>query len=215
MPRFLPVLTVALLFVALAACRPPAYVQPTPNDPHAILKIRHIVHARGGTSYGSRVGIGEFSVDERTLENPTGDGSLIHLRVWPEPELYSVYGYSFHMEMRMVTRHRTEQQSYSCPQQQCSGGYGSSPRTCRTVYRTCTRSRQVPYQRLESVPVTDDQCTGTFPLHPVPGATYLLQFDYLGENQCRLSCFEQHPDGQGGFALAPCAPTALPTTARR
>jgi hypothetical protein len=205
MPRFLPV-----LILLLAACRPPAYVQPTPDQPHAILKIRHIVHAQRGPMYASAVRIGEFAVDERTLEGGQNERAIIHLRVHPGPDAFAVAGHSYHMEMQMVTRYRTVQESYSCPQQECSGGYGTSPRTCRTAYRTCTRSRQESYQTMQSVPVIDDQCQAGFPLDPRPGATYLMQFDYLGENDCQMSCFEQVANGSGGFTLNPCAPAVLP-----
>lgn len=206
MPRLLPLL-ILTLFVG-TACRPAAYVQPLLTEPHAILKIRHIVHARRGPMYASAIRIGEFSVDERTLEDVQSDAAIIHLRIHPTPDAFSVRGESYHMESRLVTRYRTEQQSYSCPQQQCSG-YGTS-RSCHTVYSTCTRSHQVPYTAHEMVPVVDDACGDTFPFAPRVGSSYLLQFDYLGENQCRLTCFEQVLDGVGGFVLSPCERVALP-----
>jgi hypothetical protein len=212
MSRVLPILIITLL---AASCRPPAYVQPQPNEPHAILKIRHIVHARGGPFYASQVRVGRFSVDERTLEDQQGgDGSIIHLRVHPRADAVLVAGTSYHVEQRMVTRYRSVQEPYSCSSQQCSGGYGSTPRSCHSVYQTCYRSRQVPYQQMESVNVTDDACSGSFPLAPAVGATYLMQFDYLGENQCQLTCFEQVPNPLGAFELVPCTPAVLPPPTR-
>lgn len=209
MPRLLPVLMLSLVIVS---CRPPAYVQPTENQPHAILKIRHIVHQRRGPLYSSAIRIGRFSVDERTLDDPQSDASIIHLRIHPATDNFGVSGTSYHMEQRTVTRYRTVQDPYSCPQQQCTGGYGSyGSQSCHTVYNTCYRSRQVPYTATETVAVTDDACGQTFPLAPRVGATYLLQFDYLGENQCQLSCFEQQvTPGSGDFQLVPCQQAVVP-----
>lgn len=213
MPRFLSVLIVGLV---LASCRPPAYVQPTETEPHAILKIRHIVHQRRGPLYSSAIRIGRFAVDERTIDATLADASTIHLRVRPAADTFGVFGTSYHTEQRMVTRYRTVQEPYSCPQQNCTGGYGSTPRNCSTSYRTCYRSRQQPYQQLETVNVTDDSCGQSFPLAPQVGSTYVLQFDYLGENQCQLSCFEQIPSPAGDFQLVPCTPApAVADSGRR
>lgn len=205
MPRVLPAVTLTLL-----GCRPPAYVQPTPEQPHAILKLRHVVHQKGGASYASSVWVGRFAVDERTLGDEQAESSSIHLRVRPNPDAFMVRGRSYHMEYKTVTRYRSEQESYSCPQQKCSGGFGTTPRSCYTAYNTCTRSRQVPYQTQEWVPVTNDQCEAAFPFAPQAQKTYLLQFDYLGENQCKLSCFAQVANPAGDFTLTPCAPVVLP-----
>ncbi len=204
MPRLLPLLSLALL---LGACRAPAYVQPSPTQPHALLKVRHIVHARRGMHYGSAVNIGRFSVDERTLESvpteSTESGSeTIHLRIHPTPDVYAVRGFSFHYEQRMVSRTRTVQEPYSCTERQCSG-YGTSQR-CSTMYRTCYRSRTEHYSEMATVAVTDDACGRTFPLAPRHGAVYLMQFDYLGENDCRLTCFEQVSQLDGTFRLEAC-----------
>lgn len=210
MPRILSLLISGLL---LASCRPPAYVQPSENEPHAILKVRHVVHARRGPLYDSSVGIGRFAVDERTLEDTSSDASIIHLRVRPEAEMFAVAGTSYHMERRLVTRTRTVQEPYSCNQRTCSG-YGTSQH-CYTSYSTCYRSRQETYTEWQTVPVTDDACRMQFPLAPNAGSVYLLQFDYLGENQCNLSCFEQVSDSTGGFELVRCTPAVVQQTASR
>lgn len=210
MPRLLSLLI--LVGVVLASCRPPAYVQPTELEPHAILKIRHIVHARGGPLYSSAIRIGRFSVDERTLDDPQSESSTIHLRIRPGTDTFGVEGTSFHMERRMVTRYRTQYETYSCPRQSCSG-YGSSQR-CYSTYSTCTRSRQVPYTDWVTVPVTDDRCYRVVAFAPRVGGTYMVQFDYLGENQCELACFEQIPTPDGAFSLAPCPLPPAPAASR-
>lgn len=208
MPRLLSILIVALV---LAACRPPAYVQPTETEPHALLKIRHVVHAQRGPIYGSSIRLGEFAIDERTIDPAQTNGGMVHVRIRPEYGDFGIFGTSYHYEMRTVTRYRTVQESYSCSQQECSTtGYGSSARqSCRSVTRQCTRSRQESYQATESVVVTDDACGQRIAIAPRIGAVYLVQFDYLGENECRLSCFEQTPSPDGQFTLTPC-PAVIP-----
>ena len=203
MSRTLRVLIPAASLAALAVgCRPPAYVQPEADEPHAVLKIRHVVHAKRGPGYASITRLGEFSIDERALDPELAEGATVHLRVRPEAAELGVSGASFHTEMRSVQKWRSVSESYSCPQQQCS--YGPRGSTCQTVYNTCTRTRQESYYVTEAVRVTDDECGRTTSFSPRVGANYLLQFDYLGEGDCKLACFEQRPRPDGQFQLVPC-----------
>ncbi len=199
----------------LAACRPPAYVQPRPDEPHAILKIRHVVHAKRGPFYGAGTMLGEFSIDERTLETQDTSGTF-HVRVRPEVAQFQVHGHSYHYEMQRQMRTRQVPEYYSCPQQQCTGGYGTS-RSCYTSYRQCTRYRSETYYQNVQVQVTDDACGRAFQLAPVAGHMYLVQFDYYSDGECAVRCMEQLPGGSGEFQLAPCpvppAPPA-PTASR-
>lgn len=212
MPRLLSLLTGLTLLMAsvgalllTAACRPPAYRPPAEHEPHAILKVRHVVHRQGGPQYGSHVTLGGHGIDERTiasLEEGSEGSHTFHLRVRPEPAPLVIGGASFHTEQRMVTRYRTVTESYTCYQQQCTG-YGTS-RSCSQVARTCTRTKQEPYQAWETVRVNDDVCEAGTQFAPRAGATYLVQFDYLGEDECRATCFEQVPQPYGEFEMRPC-----------
>lgn len=205
MYRRLLALILPLPALLVGACRPPAYVQPEAHEPHAVLKIRHVVHAMRGREYGSTARLGEFSIDERTLDPGQEDSATVHLRVRPETAQFGVRGASFHTEMRQVQRYRTVQEPYTCYQQQCSYG-GKSGTTCRSVSNTCYRSRQESYWVTEAVRVVDDECGRSTSFAPRPGGVYLLQFDYLGENDCKLACFEQVPQRDGTFELSPCSP---------
>jgi hypothetical protein len=202
MPRLLPLLTVVAL-----ACGPRPYVQPRPDEPHAILKIRHVVHARGGPIYATRTMLGDNAIDERALQPEQRGADIVHLRVRPEQAVMLIQGRSYHHEQRQVQRSRQVPETYSCPQQDCTpsyspGGYSSS--TCRTVYRTCTRYRTEYYWVTETVEVNDDQCARRFALAPQQGHVYLVQFNYIGANECTAQCFEQLPSATGAFELAPC-----------
>lgn len=200
-------LSVLILLLA-SACRPPAYVQPTELEPHAILKVRHVVHQRRGPQYDSTIRLGRWSIDERTLDTAPGSEGIVHVRVRPEAAPLRVGGVSYHYEQRMVTRYRTVNENYTCYRYTCSG-YGSSQR-CGNQSSTCTRSRRESYQQLETVRVIDDQCAADSYLTPHVGGVYLVQFDYLGENQCNIQCFEQLPSADGQFTLQPCPPPPAP-----
>lgn len=208
MSRRLPVLTFGTAVLGLASCLPPAYVQPRVDEPHAILKVRHNVHAHQGPIYRSSVRIGSDVVDGRTRSAILEDAHTFHLRVRPNLATYSVGGVSFHTEMRSVTRQRSVQESYSCSHYQCSG-YGASQR-CGSVSQTCYRTRYENYTVMESVEVIDDACSRAVRFAPRVGSTYLVQFDYLGENECTLKCLEQVSTDGGEFDLVPCprAPAA-------
>ncbi|MEM1417322.1 MAG: hypothetical protein AAGH15_20660 [Myxococcota bacterium] len=203
MPRFLPLLTL----LGAAACMPPAYQPPSETEPHAILKVRHVVHRRAGPNYASDVRLGEFAIDERTIDSLAIGGTdspshTFYLRVRPDAAPLRIGGNSSHQEQRMVTRYRTVTESYTCTEYSCTG-YGNN-RTCANRTRTCTRTKQEPYQALEWVTVVDDACEATMSFAPHVGGTYLVQFDYVGENECRLSCFEQRPRLGGEFEMVPC-----------
>lgn len=170
-----------------------------------------------GQYYGSQTLLAGDAIDARALDPGQAEASTVHLRVRPEPGVFSVVGYSFHYEMQPQRRSRQVQERYSCMQQECTTSYsssrygGGSQRTCRSVSSSCTRSRTEYYTVMVQVEVTDDSCRAAVPLAPGLGDMYLVQFDYLGENQCRLQCFLQTPQADGGFQLSPCPrPVAAP-----
>lgn len=205
MSRPLSVLIGILLIEA--GCMPPRYVEPGPNEPHAILKVRQVVHQIRGERYASDVMLGKYLIASHGLDANFGEASTFHVRIRPKNSKLSVSGESYHYETRTVTKSRNVQESYSCSQYSCSG-YGSS-RHCGTTYSTCYRSKTEYYTTTEEVKVVDDSCSGDVSLLPRKDGVYLLQFNYLGENECTLKCFEQtpSPSGENGeFDLAPCPP---------
>ena len=199
MPRFLPLLTLAALAVS---CRPPAYRPPAPDEPHVVLKVRHVVHRHRGPQYESVVRLGEWAIDERTVPT-TNESGAFHLRIRPERAALRIGGASYHYERRPVTRYRSEQETYSCSEYQCTG-FGTS-RQCGTRMTTCTRTRQRAYTVWEDTQVIDDSCGASLWIDPRPGATYLVQFDYVGENECSIHCFEQRSTLNGEFRMLPCS----------
>lgn len=202
MPRKLSLLMLA----GLTACAlpPPAYSPPRQDQPHATLKIRHIVHERKGPSYRYAVRIGAFAVDSRVV-GETAEGQTIHLLVHPKTDRFFVAGTSFHMEMRAVNKSRQKSETYSCSQYRCSG-YGAS-RRCGSESSTCTRSVTEHYTAMENTEIKDDACSRALSFTPKAGATYVLQFDYLGENECKMQRMEQlAAKDDGEFELVPCGP---------
>lgn len=187
-----------LLVVVTSAVGPPAcvshYTMPAANEPHAIVKLRISYHARAGTSLQQAL-----MINGEAIDIPLGSGDLdtttTHaLRVREEPTQWAVSSMYYHVEMRtrLVTEYRTE--TYSC-----TSGFGASQRTS-----TCRR--QVPYQVMRTVPtqVPDMTCGARAPQMPRNGHVYVLQYDFFGESQCALRCYEQVRDSVGGFSMAQC-----------
>lgn len=170
------------------------YTMPAANEPHAIVKLRISYHARAGTALQHGL-----MINGEAIDIPQGSGDLdstsTHaLRVREEPTQWAVSSMYYHMEMqtRMVTEYRTERYS-------CTSGYGASQRTS-----SCTR--QVPYQVMRTVAtqVPDMSCVARAPQMPRNGHVYVLQYDFFGESQCALRCYEQVRDAVGGFSMAQC-----------
>jgi len=182
------------LWVAMlaSACVPAAYVQPAPNQPHALLKMKHVVHAKHGPMYAAVTSLGDEVIDDHTLstaQHELGQGAWT-MRVRPEVATYAVAGHSFHMEQRTVQKTRQVPESYSCPQQQCTYNYPGGTQ-CQTVYNTCTRYHTEYYSEQQTVSVDDDACARRVTFAPIVGHSYVIQFDYLGDNNCQALCFEE------------------------
>jgi hypothetical protein len=191
----------ALSACSFGACLPGPYVQPAPNEPHALLKMKHIVHAKRGPIYGASTSLANEVIDERALSTAQHELSTNTwaIRVRPEVATYAVGGHSYHMEQRTVQKSRQVPESYSCPQTQCnysSSASGPGGTQCQTVYNTCTRYHTEYYTEQQTVSVDDDACARRVTFAPNVGHTYAIQFDYLGDNNCQALCFEETPGGQ-------------------
>ena len=188
----------------IVACGPRAYVQPALNEPHALLEMRHVVHAHRGPAYGATTTLEGEVIDEHTLATAQHDldNNAWTMRIRPQVATYAVGGHSFHMEQRQVQRSRQVPETYSCPQQQCTYQYPNGTQ-CTTVYNTCTRYHTEYYTATETVSVDDDACSRSVTFAPATGRSYVIQFDYLGSNQCEARCFEKSPNGLVACPIVP------------
>jgi hypothetical protein len=190
----------AAIVGGLASCIVP-YTPASPDEPHAVVKIRRVYNDRPGPHLRETVTInGEYAALERTAE-PEAAAHTQAVLVHPVETHWDFRSTFFHYEMRHVQESYTvyeshmTHQSYSC-------GTSQSPRTCS---RMVSQSRPVTKHRMvtKQVPVTDDSCGGAFVHRPEVDHVYLLQLTYQGSGVCELSCFEQLV-GATGMIQQPC-----------
>ncbi len=166
------------------------YKFPTPEQPHAILKVRRQYVEKAGVSLSELVVVDEQrAYSESTPVHEVGgvrtDAIMLHPGT-SDVEVRLVFSHQ-------VTRTRQVQESYSC-------GTYDSPRTC---YRTRTQY----YQET----VVDAACIKQQRVTLDDGATYIVDVDFHGASNCRMRCVEQVPDGPGTFKNKPCEARAAPT----
>jgi hypothetical protein len=199
-----------LLLLSFVACGPKPYVQPAENEPHALLEMRHVVHAHRGPMYGASTTLKGEVIDEHTLATAQHDldTNAWTMRIRPEIATYAVGGHSYHMEQKQVQESRQVPETYSCPQQQCTyGGYPTPTTQCTTVYNTCTRYHTEYYTVTRTVAVDDDACMRAVTFAPIVGRSYVIQFDYLGGSACEARCFEKSSTGLVTCPIAPISVT--------
>jgi hypothetical protein len=183
----------ALILAGMVACTPPAYVQPKPSEPHAIVKIRSTIHHRYRSNLSQELFLGEWSIDPRVYGATQGaDADTVHVRVRPEPSWFTARTVFSHMAWRTVTRPHTVTESVPC---------GTS---ATGTPQTCTRSRTEHRTETEHYTVVDASCEDSTFLRPNAGAVYLIQYDFYGNADCRTTCFEQLPTPDGRFQLVGC-----------
>lgn len=188
---------------ALGACVP-SFVQPAATDPHAVVKVRVAYHTESGPQLSQAVRIGEFAAP---ISSPPGSVTTPYtqaLRVPPSPTTWGFRSEFFHTvsHTRQVPVQVSE--SYSCGTYTSTTGYGSSARST-TQTRTCTRTRTEYRTQTETQRVTDASCSVTLRHAPQAGGTYLLQYDFYGNDKCSLHCYRQTPTTDGQFKLEPCS----------
>ncbi len=200
MSRVLPAL-IALSLLSLSACVR-RFEEARPDEPHAIVKVRIVHHARPGPQLDQSVRWSGYDVRvEELVPTPGGPSreTLRVIRMRPELGEWRFAARYFHTVTRrqMETRYRSE--SYSCGTE--TAGYGTS-----TYQRTRTCTRQVPYQEwvTHTDHITDGGCTSASTHRPLAYGIYLMQFDYYGDDRCTLQCFRQIPAADGTFTLLPC-----------
>jgi hypothetical protein len=172
-----------LLIAPLTSCRHP-YREPSPNEPHALVKIRVQHHLQLGPRLETFV-----HLDEETLQH--ADADTFAVRVRPKISRFDFGSTFFHTTSQLRTRQVSERYP-------CGSSYKGSTQYC-TRYRTETYT--------ETVRVVDGACGASLQMLPLVGTTYLLQYDFYDRSQCSVKCFVQSPREDGEFDLTRCEGT--------
>jgi hypothetical protein len=191
-----------LLPFALLGCVH-TYEAPSPDQPHAVVKIRRTYEQTAGVQLHESLNVDEYraygqTIDAEMARSPRNDAVLVH----PRPATMSVDATFFHHETKRVMETYTEQEPYSTTESY-SCGTGTSFRTCTrptTKYRSVSKTRWVT----KTVEVVDKTCQAAVRFAPARNASYLLQYTFQDHKACALSCFEQTPDPAGGLRNSPC-----------
>ena len=212
------VLVVTLIF---AGCMP--YRWPRPDEPHAVVKLRRVLHRSPGderliTAY---IGINERSLwrtGERSDEPRRATDSA---RIYPGPNRIRLSATFTHEESewveevyqvpRVETRYETVEEHYPTV---C--GARDIPPCTRTVQKSRQVRREYTEERTRTVQrtktVTDDICSATAEAVFEAGGVYLLQYTYAGYDSCSLICLQHQPaSGETEARYTPCRRAALPS----
>ena len=177
------------LIVLATACGLPLYTQPALSAPHSTVKVRMNYHSAPQRTLAESLQVGEQRLPTpATNERGASHDATFHYRVHPEPATWTVGSVFSHSEMR--TRTETYQERYSCGTTRV--GTGTSARN-QTRYCNRTQTRQVT----SNVTVVDAACETGFQLSPRPGATYILQYDFFGNDRCTARVFEEVTNADG------------------
>jgi hypothetical protein len=192
-----PLFGVAISILA-SGCTP-AFQQPAASEPHALVKVRLLHTERLGPNLERVVLINDHQLELPEVEEQDAPLTTA-IRVRPEPTRWTVSAAFFHTSTRTETRQVSEQ--YACGTQTS----GVAPHTF-TSTRYC--NRMVPRTETVTVRVNDATCKASFGQVPRDAGVYLLQFTFVADEQCTLSCFEQQPAADGTFTNSPCAEAAI------
>lgn len=178
------------------------YTPATPDEPHAVVKLRRVYNDRPGPYLHETVTInGEYAALERTAEPDAAPHTQVVL-VHPVDTQWSFSSTFFHYESRRVQESYTVHENHMTTESYNCGTY-QAPRSCT---RMVNRSRPVTKYRwvTRQVEVTDDACSDGLVHRPEEGHVYLLQLTYQGSGICELSCFEQ-VEGETGMTQRECS----------
>ena len=193
---FVATAVAALAIVACVACGQPRFVEPSPSEPHAIVKIRVVYHKRPGPLMRETITLDKFQIAQESAERQIAYPFTRALRVPPRPTRWAVNATFYHQTTRQVQYQVSER--YACGTTTTgSGVYATTTTNYCTRYRTETRS--------ETVNVDDAVCSEVVNQVVREGAAYLLQYDFYDKGKCTLTCSEQTSTGNGSVALTPCA----------
>ena len=198
----------AVLALILASCAHP-YVPPRAGEPFALVKVRYIHHSRAGTGGGSGLTI-DGHVLSQNVAPMIGQPEMRVHRVHPRPATFGARTEFYHPESQMERVAYQETETYSC--QQYTPSYGTSGYSSGSYQSsTCTRSVTRYRNELRTVNVVDASCGSRVRWAPEAGHTYVLQYEYRADGNCRLACFEQvEAAGAAGFTMNRCRELPLP-----
>ena len=184
-----PLASFTLAAWMLLACVPvPEYRPPNYNDLHALVKVRLVYHAWSGPELEQLVTIDGHDIREIPLPAQHGVGVATRsVLVRPGSAAWTIQTTFFHND---VTSHA---ETYETTE---SGLCGST---------TCTQS--TPHARLVNHVEREDDatCTQGMKLLAAAGETYILEYEYLANQQCSLHCYRQVHQHGGVLTNAPCA----------
>lgn len=179
------------------------YSQPEPDQPHADVHVRVVHHAELGPGVDEIV---TLNGEALSLEDASSGVREAVVRVRAEGSQYGFETEFYHNVQTQEWRTVYETERYQC-------GYS------RTGPTYC--SRQVPRQRLVTVTqrVSDGGCVSALDQAPLAGAVYLVQYEFMGVNQCRATCQRLVQSGDGSTGAIDCGqnepvpPTPFPPSA--
>lgn len=189
------------LLLSLVGCLP--YLQPGRGEPHALVKLRVAYHE----SYGRGLQHAVY-LNGQTVSVPLPEGSVetpytISLRVAPGRARWRFTAAFEHEEMRVSQRPPPMAGPDACGLPM-HGAQADDPQRGR-LPMNCTPSMSPYPQEMTRVSVVDAGCTATSEHVARAGELYLLQYDFYGDDQCSLRCYEQHEAEGGAFELVPCS----------
>jgi hypothetical protein len=190
--RRLGVVTATLVLAMGCVAR---YRQPAQDQPHANVQLRSIHDAELGPSSREQV-----RVDGRAVEYSEAGGNVrtTTVRVRPEPTAYDFHTELFHDETRWERETYTHGATVFC-------GYNwYGPQYCWTQW-PATRMVPVVFR------VSDGRCDAHFEQVPLPGATYVVQYELVGNGICRVTC-QRLVEGANGARTATSCGTNEPGT---
>lgn len=194
--------------LALTGCAAAQPAQPSIHEPHANVQVRIVHHAELGPMVDEGVLV---SGEVVALDEPEGGVRSASMRVRPGAMAYDFHTEFFHTETRVETEAFTVTRNLPC------GSHQFGPEYCRYDFQAL---REVPVV----VRVADASCDAHFEQEPLPGAEYLVQYEVVAANDCRVTCQRLVPSGDGGSLATACGeaetsgdervPAVPPTLAR-
>jgi hypothetical protein len=167
------------------------------DEPHALLKLRRVYNLLKGPQLNEQVLLNEHSIREletKATKTPQTDA----VRIRPGPAELEIRSSFFRTETRWVQETYTEYRRDPCGYTRSASGITQT----RYCSKSIPRRRLVP--RVVQVPL--GSCQAKVTLQAVQSMMYLLQYSFNDAGHCSLSCFQQTPTANGGFANQRCPP---------
>jgi hypothetical protein len=184
----------------LSACVPD-YRPPNYNEPHALVKVRLAYRAWSGPELEQLVTVDGHDIRDIPLPVQHGGGVATRsVLVRPGSTGWTIQTTFFHNDV--TTHAETFDNTEAAP---C----GST-----TCMQSTVQARSV--NKVERV--DDATCTQGLTLLASAGETYILEYEYLANQQCNLHCYQQVHQRKGVLTNVPCADpagTSTPSPSKR